>query len=273
MLRAVDEHLYETERRETLAVPEFGVVEPPPDESRPDAEGAAAVTASFGPSCGGTTGPYRRVFSQPGYGWLAASIYLPGGDELRESPGTNDTVYVYAGGWGGPRGGGSGTPGSGDAVDAGFQHSPRYDDWALFVFAEGRIHAADPQRCRAGQEVLLQFTVPADDQVLVLATGYTLDGGEETRRLQVALRPQSGWRPGGAGIILKRMTSIAQQPQDFQTGSFLRSVRWRSSRIGTSEAAARPWTATETGGYCSYPRDRVTVQYVSAGEETDGIQL
>lgn len=252
---------------------------------------------------GEKSGPYRRVYSRPGFAYQSATVTLPSdlpGDLFENKPaGHGDTVFVYAGGWGG-RGG---------AVDAGFQHG-RYangsqDDWAPFflvqqprgksaiVLAPDKQADGGPWRLLAGQDVFLAFFVTRVGGETRL--NLSVRGELSRERVPAALTLSApvdgsfGWDPRGGGNVLKRMTTIGQTygRENLASGSFVRGVRWRDARIGTTEADAAPWRAEHTGGYCSYPdpktpegrradrpdAPRWEVAFVSPAEETDAVTL
>lgn len=248
------------------------------------------------------SGPYRRVYSKPGFAYQSSQIYLPGADagevfEAKEA-GHGDTAFVYAGGWGG----------KGGAVDAGFQHG-RYmngphDDWAPFFLvqqpggpsavtvSDQRQAGGQPWRLAAGQAATLTFWVSQNEDLTVLnlfIQGVTnVDGMPSTLTLSAPVDISFGWDAAGGANILKRMTTIGQTTgnQNLATGSFLRGVNWQSSVIGTTEADAQPWKAEQTGGFCSFPAPdspegvrgdglgpKWKVEFRDAGSETDSVDL
>lgn len=244
-------------------------------------------------TCSGTTGPYRRVYSKEGFSYLSARVHLPGGEEVHENDlavldahgcvqQTGDTGYVYVGGWGQ----------HGGAVDAGFQHSPAHDNWSLFINCEGFGCTYDPEsRFAAGQDVWLEFSLPEDNILIITASGKDVNGEDVRRTVQVnaATFPQTnanvhadraghptgfGWNANGAGVTLKRMTSIGQTFQHLQTGSFIKNVRWYDVQVGTRRENCQMWAAEHTQGYHSWQDGEVVrVQFISPAEETASIQL
>lgn len=227
------------------------------------------------------TGPYRRVYSRPGYSFQRSAVFLPtdrGPDLYEEKSGeSGDTAFIYVGGWGG-RGG---------AVDAGFQHG-RYmgreqDDWAPFFLIERpggasavtvspqRQRSGDPWRLLAGQAADLSFWVSEEAGETVLSmtiSGVTnIDREPASLTLRAPVDPRYRWDAAGGGNVLKRMTTIGQRRghQNLASGSHLRGVRWEGSVIGTDAGNARPWLGAQTGGYCSFPDPKSP-----AGQRTDG---
>jgi len=223
--------------------------------------------------CGGSTGPYRRVWSQPGFSWMTATIFLPSKNaappDIAIGAGeTGDTPFVYTGGWGT----------GGQAVDAGFQYSPTFDNWALFLKFQGKPEkVANPDtRFVGGNPVQLTFEVTEDNVLLVTAEGVRQDGNPAP--ITVQLTPAEGvvgWPASGDGVILKRMTSIGQMPENLGSGTFLNNVHWQGAKIGTSAEDAVSWLADQTGGHCMHPNNgqTVVVAFVDDSEETDNIRL
>lgn len=248
------------------------------------------------------SGPYRRVYSHPGYAYQTSRVTLPSdqqGDLKEEkSAGAGDTAFVYLGGWG-ARGG---------AVDAGVQHG-RYmngtqDDWAPFFLvqqpggpsaitvSDQRQAGGDPWRLLAGQTADLTFWVTQDDDLTVLSLSITGETNRDRTRSTLTLRApidaRFGWDAGGGANILKRMTTIGQKTgqQNLQTGSFLQGVNWQDSQIGLNAESAQPWQADHTGGYCTFPDPQTPegqqatgqgpkwhVAYRDAGNETNSVYL
>lgn len=254
------------------------------------------------------SGPYRRVYSRPGYAYQSSTVYLPSDvlGEMKEEKeaGHGDTAFIYAGGWGG----------KGGAVDAGFQHG-RYmgrpqDDWAPFFLVQqvggpSAITVSDekqaggaPWRLLAGQEAQLTFWVTKDADLTVLSMSMqgetSVDRAPASLTLRAPIDARFGWSAEGGSNILKRMTTIGQKygQQNLSTGSFMKAVRWQNSQIGTTEAAAGAWTAEQTGGYCTFPSAETAVagaadeslrsdgqgakwsiQFQNAGNETASIFL
>lgn len=248
------------------------------------------------------SGPYRRVYSKPGYAYQTAQVYLPSDNQgdLHEAKdaGCGDTCFVYAGGWG-ARGG---------AVDAGFQHG-RYmnrpqDDWAPFflvqqpggpsavTISDQRQRGGDPWRLRAGQNAILTFWVTQEADLTVLSLfiqGETnLDRQHSTLTLRAPVDARFGWDARGGANILKRMTTIGQTygKQNLSTGSFIQGANWQGSRLGLTEQDAQDWRAEHTGGYCTFPDPKTPegqrsdgqgpkwrVDFRDAGNETDSVRL
>lgn len=156
-------------------------------------------------------------------------------------------------------------------VDAGFQYGKTNEDWAFFNRPSGQEYKSGA-RYKSGQTVTLKFYVPSNGKVVVSTTGVRM--GESSTSTQTLVADAPGWNENGSGNILKRITSIGQLSNDFNSGSFVKNVKWSNSKIGTTSSDAGQWLAAQTGGYCSYPNsDIVNVNYVNAGEETVSITI
>lgn len=252
------------------------------------------VIGAFESEFGSDSGPYRRVLSRlptrtrPGYSWFSASVHLPGAIDIQEAD--DDSACVYCGGWGGHKG----------AVDAGFVHSRARHNWAFFIRRE--IPSGAPNqtigetfsfksRFKEGQDVKLTLSVPEDDRVAVTASGTDENGSHVTRTVAVAMDPSFAWRSDGKANILKRITTIAQDHEDFSRNEKIAGVHWFSPdrsegpcRIGWNWKNNHDWTDKDTARdepltiYETWPRSFrgkrvVFVDVVSAGEETDAIIL
>jgi hypothetical protein len=252
------ENIYVDKSGKEVVIPEF---QSKPKEST--TKGIGILTASE-PSCTGGTGPYRRVHSKTGYSWMSSYVHLSGGlaEIEMKNVSSGDTGHIYAGGW----------SNSNTAVDAGFQYSSTYDNWAPFVHTEGSYYNTDV-RFKSNQDVFLKFYVPQNDQVGLYVAGFDTTGTKVTRTIVAS---SSGWTSSGTGNIIKRVTTIAQKKgtENFNTESYIKNVHWYDAKIGTSSTNNHTWSSTDTGGYCSYPNTTtVQVTYVSASEETDNIIL
>jgi hypothetical protein len=219
------------------------------------------------------------VYSQPGYGYAFARVVLPPAADVQEIGGglgadgeplkrpNKDQCYVYLGGWGD----------TGGAVDAGLIHSPAFGHWSVFMSCEGIGLEVDPNDTilAPDQTVELEFLVPADNTVQLNVTGNDQNGVRRTVTMAMNPGPEFGWNADGTGVILKRMTTIAQDPaDDFHSGSFIHNVTWQQCLIGQDKASASAWSSEDTGGYQSYPTTgQVTVAWRAPDNETDSIDL
>jgi hypothetical protein len=223
--------------------------------------GAASTQAV---DCGGTTGPYRRTYSNEGYSFVSATVFLPSKTDGDISYGVDgDQAYVYTGGWGA----------NGTAVDAGFLHDYGLDQWSLFMRLQGvkqTILLSPDPRLVAGAPVSFSFEVTGGQYVLT-ATGTRVDGLADPAVLKAAALLD--WSSEGTGQVMKRMTSIAQNVPA-NNGSYLKNVRWSNAEIGVSGAGRSAWAGAETGGHCNHPDQAVVqVNYVDNANETVSIVL
>ncbi|QAV16944.1 hypothetical protein PC41400_04280 [Paenibacillus chitinolyticus] len=227
----------------------------------------ASVTPLAGYACGEAGGPYRRVFSNPGYSWWSGNVYLPSSTNNEvyvNNASSNDTPYIYTGGH---------ASNGASEVDAGFQYSKTYNNWAHSIFTGGVYYHNNSFRFKAGQNLTFKFYVPADGQVALYAAGIRYDTNVADNYTVVT--NASGWKKSGTGNELKRITAIASNAsKPYNTGTYLKNVKWSNSMIGTSSTSNHQWLAADTGGYCTYPNStQVSVNYVNAGEETVSINM
>ncbi|WP_336769797.1 YrpD family protein [Bacillus bombysepticus] len=208
------------------------------------------------------TGPYRKVVANSGYSWMSTYVYLPGGNNVSYKKDSKDTGYVYIGGSNG-----------GVEVDAGFQHSPTLDNWSPFI----SVNKVRPStgttniRFKSNQEVFMKFYVTSDNNVELSVTGTDVDG---VRRTITLTAKAAGMKKSGTGNLLKRVTSIAQVGGDnFNSGNYMKNVRWSQARIGTSSTANALWSGTHTKEFISHKNPYISVQYVNQSEETVSINL
>jgi hypothetical protein len=201
---------------------------------------------------------------------IGAGLNTHGQPNLRPN---NDQAYIYLGGWG--RHGG--------AADAGLIHSPAFDHWAVFMSCEGIGMIVDPTMVtlRPDQTVFMEFFIPSDNIIQLNVTGFDLNNDRRLVTMSMNPAKNQGWVANGAGVIMKRMTTIGQQAkkkgdpaEDFHSGSYNRNIHWRDCHIGLNHASADLWSAIKIGGYESYPKTgQVSVEFISAFEETDSIEL
>ncbi|MGO8673554.1 MAG: hypothetical protein ACLQVD_19615 [Capsulimonadaceae bacterium] len=232
------------------------------------------------------TGPYHGVYAQTGYSYLQATVHLPSNAGFPPAVFTDkdsaDTAYVYMGGE---------TVGDG-AVDAGLQHSATYDNWSLFLVCEGFGFTYDGGlRFASDQDVVLKFYVPANNFLALSASGKDILGNDVTRTIvldvthypdqsppapagMAGLSTRFHWRADGTGNVLKRLTSIAQRSQSFDTRSYVKGISWTGVRVGTSPTRNHPWTALDTSDVMNWPDPlRVRVRKLNSSDEVVNIDL
>jgi hypothetical protein len=161
------------------------------------------------------SGPYHRVLTTPGYSYVRATVFLPC-DGVHVNP-SGETPFVYLGGWG--------AGDDGTAIDAGFQYSPTYRNYALFIRAQtsrdqGKKQISESPRFVCGHPVKLEFIAYSRTEIHLNATGTTADNkGADIKAANIVhsvLRHGAAynWPPDGGGrrngIVLKRMTTIGQ---------------------------------------------------------------
>jgi len=296
----------------------------------------------------------------PGYSYEDATIYLPSGvrkslgpDKMRagnhnrytakevyENPKTQDTAYIYMGGWSAkatyiPLTSSSGASQTYFALDAGFQHdkashgSYSGDTWVMSVGAEhyrianGAAERAGAFRLIAGQSPIfaafyVSYGVDANGghtylnlrsiaKAIDYSTGNSIGSGTWTVSEEVTQpMDRNGistghvvdangnlfcpWNINGNGMVLKRMTSIAQQTKQSDgtnklqdnptTCSYIKNAQWNNCHIGISgqPAPVPAWDASSYGGAIDYQYNPVIPNVVvhtagSGYDETDYIKI
>jgi hypothetical protein len=211
------------------------------------------------------SGPYRRIFTNAKYSYLAGNVFLPckAGRMIKD----HEVGFIYFGGWG------DGLDGS--ALDVGFQHSSWFDgspkdNYSLFIFFKRHQLAVSP-RLKCGQRVA--FTMYPLSSDLLEATAYGMPVGQTQKvdltELAETIR-SDGWVPSGGsskyGVEVKRTVSIGQKSMSEVhvitdtglDGSFFGHttdnrrplIAWSQVTVGTVDAGrpvnVHPWGASET---------------------------
>ena len=218
------------------------------------------------------TGPYHRVYStvpssasSPGFSYESASVFLQDNTQIQTSDADASTAYLYMGGWG--------STGKGGAVDAGFQYSSKFNNWAVFVLRDKgfrRERWAFPMRFAPHQTAFMSFSVPQDNQITITWTAVP-EGKSEPEAFEVTLDADKtgGWRPDGKGCVLKRMTTIGQKPEQLDAPYWHQNAIWTDCKIGTNKEDARLWSETSLGGVENYPENSPKVQSLSTSPDND----
>lgn len=223
-------------------------------------------------SCGNeNSGPYRRFLSKAGTtsspnAWVSTMVYLPSKTNdinANNQSANGDTAHIYLGG----------SPAQGRSVDAGVFHSSTYDNWAAFIKDSG---VSNPYtyvpRYSSNQTINMKFHIPQDNQVALTISGTNVNGVKTTTTW---VENVNGWKSNGVGNTMKRVTSIAQKPQNLNNGSYLKNVRWSQTLIGKSSSSNHTWAAGDTAGSCYYPNDSsvFSINYINQANETVNIVI
>ena len=247
---------------------------PPPDEEKP------LVAASAGPGNSSevrelvlqgnavfdfSTGAIHGARTKPGWSLLTADVGLPceSGRFWKIGDTTDETGYIYTGGWGGRT--------TGPPVDAGFQYSVVHDNYSLIIKYDGdkSIHSFDRlARFECGQTIPIRFSALPNGAIHISARGKVADPKQtEPVWLTIVWMAPAGdrWQIGGGGssngIVLKRMTTIAQPPEwnsrrlppgappdRLADGSYFGShgdgrplVLWSNVKIGRYNVRTKAW--------------------------------
>lgn len=260
---------------------------------RPNANGSCAT-----PPASDSSGPFRRVY-WCGYSSFGANVTLPCFAMPPSYTGA-DTGYEQSGGF----------SRFGDAADAGFFYSNRNNWYSLFlsVFSNHRFSVL-------GGSLQYKCGVPPSGNYLggagisflafatelaTFATGYQTDGTLRTFSLVQDVQAIEGWNTAGfsgEGVVMKQMTTIAQDPSalgyvpdgdSFGLDPFsgAPSVQWSQEFIGECDAGGNlnnpncQGTTVNPDGSQDFPNNpsyiRVTSNAITQpwpGGELNGIQL
>ena len=241
------------------------------------------------------TGPYRRLVTKPGYSYAAGTVFLP--CNVTHVDPKFEVAFAYVGGWGVGK--------TGKAVDAGFQRSNVYDDYAAFINAQGFPQISKEPRFPCGHPIDFRFYAASDTELHFWAKGLTENNRVEVVEARLTHPANYGWPANGGGpvdgIVLKRMTTIGQNdatgalPQGvewdadgsyFGVGTSGRPlVRWSNLAIGRIDPKGNPvgvvpWNFEHTdetarAGMFDYPNDPLVIRFTCTGctDEIDAINL
>jgi hypothetical protein len=242
----------------------------------------------FGPPSGpGETGAIRRVYTDPGYNWIWSSVYLPcdaaSGYKIIASGSSPppDNGYIYEAGYG--------TTGS-DEFEIGFQYSTKNDNYVLYgkdyFLHPGQLNSFGAIPC--GQTVSLSVYVTNLSQVFTAAVGRVVSfpGGADILPVMVIPVPFYDWPVSAFGDRMARLTTIAQDPTDYNDGSAFGfgfestpSIEWDSDIGVFCGGYIAGWPAG-SGGTLDSPEDTTKMfiapeaaRFFGQEEERDAIYL
>lgn len=216
------------------------------------------------------SGPYRRVTSKLGYSRLLANIYLP--DKAKgevyipsSASATKDKAYIYTGA----------VNVNGKQIDFGlafnYEPDPGWEPWKEtwgMILKGGEWESGEFKNFKMGTEVFLKYYTPQDHKAALYVAGVAKNGSP-TDGTVVANVPESyNFNVNGTDMRMKRVTSIAQDPQNLNTGSFVKNVVWKNVKIGTTSGSEVPMDGTNSDKFVGFKIENVLVQYVSQSEET-----
>jgi len=179
------------------------------------------------PSATTNTGPYRRMYSDPGV-WYSGGLhaFIPSGATNATSEGPNgDTGFVYSGGW---------SSSGDDQVDAGLQYSAARNVSNLFMklasSGEGVVTDLGAD-FRADSDVEADFIIGTGGCIntppncsfqspflTAFAWGAFLSGGFGGRSISMVPANMNDWT--ASGVVLKDMVSIGQNQNTQPDGVF-----------------------------------------------------
>lgn len=207
------------------------------------------------------SGPYRRVYSNVGYSHLATDVYVPSRSSGINMTGT-DKAYVYTGA----------VDSNGKGIDIGLAYNyeqgpyPWNETWGMFIAGAkaGTIQFPNEFNFVGGQSIAMNFYVTATNAVAMYSAGYNKIGNYVGGTMTAELGSTYNFNVDGIGMKVKRITSIAQSPQNLNSGSELNYVQWIDVRIGQRY---NPTTSQDWGLFYGYPRTNILVDYTSQSDE------
>ena len=242
------------------------------------------------------TGPYRRLVTKPGYSFVAGTVFLPcNANRLHPQ---FETAFAYVGGWG--------VGDTGKAVDAGFQRSNIYDNYAAFINAQGFPQISKEPRFVCGHPIDFRFYAASDQELRLWARGLTENNRVEVVEARLEHPSSYGWPANGGGpadgIVIKRMTTIGQNDANsalpkgvswdadgsyfgLYPGEKRPLVHWSHLVVGRVAPNGEPidtesWSTAESdesprAGMFNYPRDPLVILFTCTAcpDESDAINL
>jgi predicted small lipoprotein YifL len=247
------------------------------------------------------TGPFRRVFSGPGYSYALANITLPASNPMPTAepssstdpdpkPLDGDTGYVYFEGWS------DSTPDAGNS-EFGLQYSAKNKNYSVYMktYSPALTFIVSTVRFAWDTPVTLAiagYVIGNNDYLHVAALG-TPDGACPTADyttpqgklcLVHAHAQDAKWSPNGC-CIMARMTTIGQTTtHGFYDGAGFGPIKWSGVELAKVAPTPKPTStvvpfATEspwvTAGTQNWPplQDKVVASGVKPNGETDTIRL
>lgn len=202
-------------------------------------------------------GAYRRISTVPGFSWMSGYVYLPAiGNNFYVANKDLETPHLYIGG------------SAGAEVDAGMLFNTYKEDWSLFISVD-RHPVAYTTRYMAGQQVFLKYYVTSDNNVVIQATGYDVNGDKNT---YIKRAKAEGWRVDGTNCCLKRVTTISQNGQNLHSGSYMKNISWSNWKIGTSSTKNADWSTKDTQVNVVYP-SAVYAKYSMTNHANDTVSI
>jgi hypothetical protein len=244
------------------------------------------------------TGPFRRVYSAPGYSFTLANLTLPAKISTMPTaaPGSKvpidgDTGFIYFEGWvtSNPNGGNS---------EFGFQYSALHNWYSVYYKTYSPKYQLIFQRFHwvPGSVVtfaIAGYAVSGQNNLHVALIGTTQEtctvtvGTTPTGHLCLAHghSPDAGWTPSTC-CIMARMTTIGQTVSNaFYDGSAFGPIRWSGAELAPRAPAPAPGSTTlpltgseppwSGGGSQNWPPqlNKIVVTGAGATGETDTVDL
>lgn len=259
----------------------------PPTSEKPNSnyrDPSSLRSTKYGtPSSTTTTGPYRRIYSDPGQWWDAdmhASFASPATNSASEGP-YGDTGFIYSGGW---------SSSGADSADAGLQYSAARNVADLFLVDRsigGAEIINDLHEFGPDTDIEIAFSIGAGQQpcyracndpanLQAYAFGSWVGGGYGG--VTIAIQPTNINDWAAYGTVLKHMVSIGQSnPPD---GVAKDGYTFGFVNLGCISFAGPGfnlcWTPTQGAGHYfaqNVPDSNIVESFPITGGERDAILL
>ncbi|ANS74340.1 hypothetical protein AWM70_06875 [Paenibacillus yonginensis] len=208
-------------------------------------------------------GPFRRVLSTTGKSRITANIYLPSksASEVYISNSNTEQAYIYMG---------ASAPGGeldmGLALNYAPGSSTTNETWGMFIKGD-TSNDANFGNFKMGSEVFMKFYVVSSSAVALYVNGVNKSGVAKEYTLTAQVSSSKGFNTSGSNMQVKRLTTIAQKPQNLTSGSYLYNVHWYNVKVGTASGTEVLMDSTNTASACGYQISNVLVNYISQNNE------
>lgn len=189
------------------------------------------------------TGAYRRILSKTGY--RKAEGYAKTTSDIKIIPHTtgapNTVPYMYLGGHT-----------SNGEIDAGIAYIYEEKAWFPYFKQAGvDLETFRDLRIEPGTQVFIRFYISAQNQVVLYV--QRSDGTGKTIIRDII---QGTWNPNGTGVQMKRLTSLAQQYDAFDTGEYFLGSKWLNLQIANPSTMTL-WDSSKTSERKTYPNTSI----------------
>lgn len=211
---------------------------------------------------GDNAGPFRRVLSTKGKSRITANIYLPSKTTSEVSIiNSTEKAHIYMG-----ASSPSGELDMGLALNYDSGTSPTNETWGMFVKGDTNNNASFGN-FKMGSEVFMKFYVVSSTSVALYVNGVNKAGESKEYTLVAGVSSSKNFNTNGTNMQVKRLTTIAQKPQQLESGSYFYNTHWYNVKVGTTSGTEVLMDSTNTASACGYQVENVLVNYLSQNNE------